>query len=254
MTYADAALAAECDELRARIADLLDAVDAADAAEAAEVAAAATADDAAEAAEDVINVDVSDLAAAGEVRAALLLLRLIERLRRLVAHEYGLAPARLLPASAFVARLRAAPAGAAEEGAGVGVAHADESSYGAYHYSAVLHLHSAGDGFAGGDFVFTDAPAAPYDARAPRRLTRLAPRRGRALLFSSGWENCHYVEPCAAGARFALPAFFECVAPDAAGAAPPVDVGRAIAAELCAQWSAMGDEQGYSSGEVGQRG
>ena len=39
-------------------------------------------------------------------------------------------------------------------------------------------------------------------------LTRLAPQRGRATIFSSGWENLHFVDPISAGRRFAMPAFF----------------------------------------------
>lgn len=39
-------------------------------------------------------------------------------------------------------------------------------------------------------------------------LTRLQPQRGRATIFTSGWENLHFVDPISAGARFAMPAFF----------------------------------------------
>ena len=36
----------------------------------------------------------------------------------------------------------------------------------------------------------------------------LAPVRGRALLFSSGWENVHYVAPALSGERFAIATFW----------------------------------------------
>mgnify|MGYP006092210395 len=39
-------------------------------------------------------------------------------------------------------------------------------------------------------------------------LTRLHPQRGRATIFTSGWENLHFVDPISAGVRFAMPAFF----------------------------------------------
>lgn len=191
--------------------------------------------------EAVTNLDLSEAAESGDVRFALLLLRLIERLRRLTAHEYGLQPAStLVPASAFIARIvgregeptegGGAPAKTEDEAAetaGVGVAHADESSYPNYHYSAVLHLHSSGDGFSGGDLVFSDV------GDEGRIATRLAPLEGRAVVFSSGWENVHYVEGVEeGGVRFALPVFFE----TAEEAPPDLDIGMAIARELCDGW------------------
>lgn len=246
VTYSGVASPEECAELRALVAARL------------------VADDLEEEAGAVANVDVSDAADAGDVKLAFLMLRLIERLRRMVAHEWGLAPAQVRASSAFVARIRADPedeqtTGGGGDGPGYAAAHADESSYASFHYSAVLHLHSAGDGFEGGAFVFTDPPdddvgnATPSGGlmaawarkllglRAERWQTRIAPQAGRALLFSSGWENVHYVEPCT-GERFALPVFFECVplesvAVDGRGG-DEVDVGRESARELCAQWAA----------------
>ena len=41
-----------------------------------------------------------------------------------------------------------------------------------------------------------------------RVLTPLSPTLGSAVVFSSGWENMHQVEPLVSGTRFALPAFF----------------------------------------------
>ena len=54
-------------------------------------------------------------------------------------------------------------------------------------------------------------------------LTRLAPQRGRATIFSSGWENLHFVDPISAGRRFAMPAFFVTKAADAAATADDDD-------------------------------
>ena len=124
-----------------------------------------------------------------------------------------------------------------------GIVHADESSFAEFHYSTVLHLTGSTDGnFEGGDFVFSympsswgdsdiadeDAPVAQAGASTEacsslddryigsnverdasgRLLTRLTPVQGRVLLFSSGWENVHYVDRVTKGVRFALPVFF----------------------------------------------
>ena len=42
--------------------------------------------------------------------------------------------------------------------------------------------------------------------------------RGRALIFSSGWENVHFVDSVTSGVRFVLPVFF--------GMGPPVQPTR----------------------------
>ena len=85
--------------------------------------------------------------------------------------------------------------------------------------SAVLYLASQGNAFDGGDFVFLDtekgtpADAPAQDAPPSVTTTPYAPQAGRALVFSSGWENVHYVDRVTAGTRFAMPVFF--------GTAPP---------------------------------
>ena len=152
------------------------------------------------------TLDLSELCATGDVRTTLLFLRLVERLRRRVAHEYGLPLGQLVTQSAFTSRI---PAVATQDD--YGALHADESSSEHFHYSAVLHLHSSGDGFTGGDFIFSDDPRASDTAADPhgeRTLTRVAPLQGRAVMFSSGWENLHFVDRVSSGVRFALPVFF----------------------------------------------
>lgn len=220
----------------------------------------------------VADVYVSEAVEAGNAALALLMLRLIERLRRVVAHEYGLPRDRLTTSRAFVARIKAAADGidavpsksgdlgdgpqgteaacaCYEEGDGTmeaplppyGLPHADVQSFPSFEYSAVLHLQSVGEGFDGGGFVFMD-PVAQTDGRAeadrtpaPRhRLTRLTPQAGRAILFSSGWENVHYVEPCR-GERFALITFFEStpeVLSEAEGTSHSIR-------DLCARWEGV---------------
>ena len=38
--------------------------------------------------------------------------------------------------------------------------------------------------------------------------TAIAPTKGMANIFSSGWENMHEVQPLISGTRFAVPTFF----------------------------------------------
>lgn len=208
------------------------------------------------------NLRIGELATLGNVRATLLVVRLFERLRRATAHEYGLPLASVAPHSPFVSQW----VFRGDEGSHTPV-HCDEAICGDYHYSSVLHLTSQGDGFEGGDFVFSDsayhvahpgpqgscaqapAPAArqqkepagreedvvhfeaeaestdgvhmeelpkgwsgaagaPLAGMTGRCLTRVAPQRGRALVFSSGWENLHFVDVIDSGVRHALVGFF----------------------------------------------
>ena len=208
--YADIATEDECARLREYAAARLAAID--------------------DGAEEEASVDVSEAADAGDVRLALLLLRIIERLRRVVAHEHGLPSSRLQTSSAFVSRVRGT---GGDEPESYGLIHSDESSINS-HYSAVLHLQTAGDGFEGGDLVFTDQA----EDDGSRRLTRLTPQCGRAVVFSSGWENCHYVDGCI-GERFALPVFFECIGGEATQGDDADEIGRQCVSELCAQWEAL---------------
>ena len=89
--------------------------------------------------------------------------------------------------------------------------HADEASFGHYHYSAVLYLSTQREDFEGGRFVFSDGHDAPVPGAEMvdgRVLSPFEPAIGSAVAFSSGWENMHFVEPTTGGCRFALPAFF----------------------------------------------
>ena len=162
----------------------------------------------------------------GDARTALMILRLIERLRRAVAHEYGVPLHALSTHTAFVNRIVAGDAQPNYR-----TLHADESSNGSYHYSAVLYLRSVGDGFEGGDFVFLDPDGRAPDGRGDDcSLLRLPPMQGRAVLFSSGWENAHFVDEVDSGVRWALPAFFTTDA-NAAGYGSP---RHEPAEEVCA--------------------
>jgi hypothetical protein len=162
--------------------------------------------------------------------------RLIERVRRTIAHEYGLPLSSILPLQAYS---RKYVAGTTQQGGGGGegdfvTLHTDEATHDGYHYSCVIYLSTAGVDFEGGAFVFND-PAKDEAAakktekegknmgieeqirRSGRTLIPYNPTKGSAVIFSSGWENMHEVEKITSGVRYAVPCFFTtCPVPDAA--------------------------------------
>lgn len=84
--------------------------------------------------------------------------RLVERVRRTIAHEYGLPLSTILPLQAYS---RKYVAGTTQQGGGGGegdfvTLHTDEATHEGYHYSCVLYLSTQGEDFEGGDFVFND--------------------------------------------------------------------------------------------------
>jgi len=172
--------------------------------------------------------------------------RLIERVRRTIAHEYGVPLKTILPLQAYS---RKYVAGTTQQGGGGGegdfvILHTDEATHDGYHYSVVLYLSTKGEDFEGGDFVFNDpdpeAIAAAKEKlasgedddsdwelsreelqqkmrRAGRKFTHFEPTRGSAVIFSSGWENMHEVEKITSGTRYCVPAFFTtCPVPEQA--------------------------------------
>ena len=176
-------------------------------------------------------------------------MRLVERIRRAIAHEYGLPLSTILPLQAYSREYTVT-----KEQAGVPL-HTDEATHASYHYSCVLYLSTQGEDFEGGSFVWNDPEpeAEGEDAAAPeqkssgdgdgfievgndgRVLTPYGPSRGSAVIFSSGWENMHEVHQLKSGHRRAVPCFFTtCPVPDgtidAMGGVPADDA--AIADEL----------------------
>lgn len=198
--------------------------------------------------------------AAGDVRTTLMYMRLIERMRRAIAHEYGLSLQSIAPRQTFVSRITGEAHDSSRQ-----LLHADESSFAEYHYSCVLYLSDQHEDFCGGGFAFCDPAASPQaevvseekasEVKAGEEVAReevaasaavppdvvltstakppltkppltkppwlandgsdisplispLSPKHGTAVIFSSGWENMHFVEPVTTGCRFALPAFF----------------------------------------------
>jgi len=163
--------------------------------------------------------------------------RLVERVRRTVSHEYGVPLSTILPLQAYS---RKYVAGATQQGGGGGegdtvTLHTDEATHAGYHYSCVIYLSTQGVDFEGGDFVFNDPADEGYEVtqeekeslrrmpieeqmrRSGRKLTPFHPSRGAAVIFSSGWENMHEVEQITKGVRYAVPCFFTtCPVPEQA--------------------------------------
>ena len=84
--------------------------------------------------------------------------RLIERVRRAIAHEYGLPLAHVLSVQAYSRKYVAGTTqtgGGGSEGDSVTL-HTDEETHGNYHYSSVIYLNTQGEDFEGGDFIFND--------------------------------------------------------------------------------------------------
>jgi len=106
---------------------------------------------------ELTGLTFNDLA---DVSAATILqfTRLIERVRRTIAHEYGLPLKTILPLQAYS---RKYVAGSIQQGGGGGegdfvTLHTDEATHDGYHYSCVLYLSTQGEDFEGGNFVFND--------------------------------------------------------------------------------------------------
>lgn len=161
--------------------------------------------------EDLVHL--IDFVCGGNARGALLMARIVERTRRAIAREYGLPLRSLVPDATFVSRISAAPSGANQASAaaedGYAALHSDESSIGV-HYSAVLYLSTQGRDFDGGDFVWRYGGSAVGSAHSACE-TRVPPRSGHGIFFSSGWENTHYVDTVVAGTRFAVSMFYRSV-------------------------------------------
>eukprot|EP00322_Chrysochromulina_rotalis_P005275 CAMPEP_0115852768 /NCGR_PEP_ID=MMETSP0287-20121206/13164_1 /TAXON_ID=412157 /ORGANISM="Chrysochromulina rotalis, Strain UIO044" /LENGTH=486 /DNA_ID=CAMNT_0003306835 /DNA_START=100 /DNA_END=1557 /DNA_ORIENTATION=+ len=131
-------------------------------------------------------------------RTTLIFVRIVERMRRAIAHEYGLPLSTVTPLQCFVSFFEGAQAKQ-------GGLHSDESTHKEFHYSCVAYLSTQHEDFEGGSFNWNDPVAG---GSGERQLTPLSPTKGSAVIFSSGWENMHEVEPLESGTRFAMPCFF----------------------------------------------
>jgi len=153
------------------------------------------------------DVDLHVSARHGYGKEHLLLLQLVDRLRLLIAQEAGVPGSWVGIASHFLSRRD-------DQGDGRRVkespAHSDEASTSKFHYSAVLWLTGdpeAGEAAQGGEVAFWDG----HKKRWRREVTTAI---GRAVVFSSGWENIHQVQPVRGGLRVALTLFASVGPPD----------------------------------------
>lgn len=81
--------------------------------------------------------------------------------------------------------------------------HADMESTQHYHYSGLLYLSDYESDFTGGRLHILGE-----DRETVEQVVE--PRRGRVVMFTSGWENPHFVERLLGGQRFVLSFWFTC--------------------------------------------
>jgi len=141
---------------------------------------------------NVNRVDFSRSIIYGTREGHLLYIRLLERVRRIVASDLGIKLKRLKLSGGFVSKFDSSYSDTHY--------HCDESSYPTYHFSAVLYLNTIRQDFSGGTLTFARSDSTPLEVE---------PLAGRLVYFSSGWENQHKVNTVKAGERWSMPLFFE---------------------------------------------
>jgi len=135
------------------------------------------------------DFDLWTSARSGQLEGHLIFLRAFHGLWVALESKYN---ATLVPASCFISHMTQ------ETPLTYHTQHADEASFPHFHYTGTFYLADAATHFTGGLFRWV----------SPGSLSSLAPRLGRASLFSSGWENVHQVDEITKGQRFAMSAFF----------------------------------------------
>jgi len=91
--------------------------------------------------------------------------------------------------------------------------HVDKTTYGSFHYTALVYLSTKGVDFDGGDFVFLDGKGGE---RTVINRT-VEPRTARVSSFTSGHENFHHVAKVTRGVRYAVTIAFTCDPKEAIG-------------------------------------
>jgi len=92
--------------------------------------------------------------------------------------------------------------------------HVDKTTYGSFHYTALVYLTTKGVDFDGGDFVFLDGREGGGTSEVNRTVE---PRTARVSSFTSGHENLHHVEKVTRGVRYAVTIAFTCDPKEAIG-------------------------------------
>lgn len=93
--------------------------------------------------------------------------------------------------------------------------HVDKTTYGSFHYTALVYLSTKGVDFDGGDFVFLDGGGG--GGRGPEVNRTVEPRVARVSSFTSGNENLHHVAKVTRGVRYAVTIAFTCDPQEAIG-------------------------------------
>ena len=78
-----------------------------------------------------------------------------------------------------------------------------KNTYDSFYYTSLVYLNSHQLDYYGGRFVFKNLDN-------HRTSLSIEPKTARVLLFTSGAENEHYVEPVISGTRYALTIAFTC--------------------------------------------
>ena len=125
-----------------------------------------------------------------------LCLRVAERLRRIVASAFGLPLARVRLSEHFLTLRQPGPSLESAVHCDEAVFPHGETAHGRwrFHFTSVLWLSQAGDDFDGGNLAFYNNRSTPW--------LEVDPQVGRAVAFSSGWENIHGIRTVQRGRRF----------------------------------------------------
>lgn len=149
----------------------------------------------------------------GTLDGHLLGIRVAERLRRLTARQFELSLASLSVVEHFVRRSQ--PELVAGNRGYTHSVHCDEAINQRFLFSAVLYLSEQAADFEGGELTFFHNRSWPW--------LLVEPSIGRAVLYSSGWENIHRVKPVTRGRRWAFVSVFELLTEDGPLAGRPAD-------------------------------
>lgn len=113
--------------------------------------------------------------------------RLVERMRRSIAHEYGLSLSTVLPLQAYSRPYR-------DES--VVPLHTDEATHASYHYSCVLYLTTQNEDFEGGSFLWNDpaaeGEAVQADAAADAARAELSTARAEFQAAEKRWRGLEF--------------------------------------------------------------
>lgn len=151
-----------------------------------------------------VRVEFMRSAHNGSTSGHVLMMRVAERLRRVMSEVFELPLESVGHAETLLALRRTAESGASPPVSGPReeetMYHVDESLSSFFHFSSVVWLSDQGSDFDGGEIVFLHNRSWPWLV--------VEPAVGRTAFFSSGWENVHGIKPLTRGQRWALSMVF----------------------------------------------